>query len=260
MAKTYQWYYDGSLIGGATAKTHTLTSGQTDSNLIECRVDADFGADEVAALAKYGAAAGPSYSAISYQESSTNTASPSFTVDMSSYGSGDTVYVAYGAIQNVTAVTYDGNAMTQVVNTNGGTGGQRASIWKYTLTGTGGATDAFAFTLAASTNQHNFQGFVTDGTDEDSGALGNNASTTAITLTPTSSTNIAWCVGTAGGTPTDVTWTNGTEVAVQDPAITNKIVSTTKDDNVSTGGVTITMTNVGWVSGDDNAVVGVVVA
>ena len=53
MSKTYQWYYNGSAIGGATAKTHTLTSGQTDSNLIECRVQVDYGADQVAALAKY---------------------------------------------------------------------------------------------------------------------------------------------------------------------------------------------------------------
>ena len=53
MAKQYAWYYNGSAIGGATAKTHTLTSGQTDSNLIECRVQVDYGADQVAALAKY---------------------------------------------------------------------------------------------------------------------------------------------------------------------------------------------------------------
>lgn len=53
MTKTYQWYYDGSAIGGATSKTHTLTSGQTDSNLIECRVTADYGTDSVGALAEF---------------------------------------------------------------------------------------------------------------------------------------------------------------------------------------------------------------
>lgn len=55
MTKTHQWYYDGVAIGGATAKTHTLTSGQTDSDRIECRVQVDYGADSVAALAEYAA-------------------------------------------------------------------------------------------------------------------------------------------------------------------------------------------------------------
>lgn len=56
MTKSYQWYYDGAAIPGATGKTHTLTSGQTDSDKIECRVEADYGADGVAALAEYEAA------------------------------------------------------------------------------------------------------------------------------------------------------------------------------------------------------------
>lgn len=57
MARTRAWYYDGVAIGGATGKTHTLTTGQTDSSLIECRTEVDFGADSVAALAGYVAAA-----------------------------------------------------------------------------------------------------------------------------------------------------------------------------------------------------------
>lgn len=53
MTRTRQWYYDGSAIGGATGKTHTLTSGQTNSDLIECRTEVTYGADSVAALAEY---------------------------------------------------------------------------------------------------------------------------------------------------------------------------------------------------------------
>jgi len=56
MARTYAWYYDGSPIGGATSKTHTLTSGQTDQDRIECRTEVTYGADSVAALAEYPAA------------------------------------------------------------------------------------------------------------------------------------------------------------------------------------------------------------
>lgn len=53
MTKSYQWYYNGSAIGGATGKTHTLTTGQDDSSLIECRSTVTYGSDGVSALAKW---------------------------------------------------------------------------------------------------------------------------------------------------------------------------------------------------------------
>ena len=53
MTKSYQWYYNNSAISGATGKTHTLTAGQTNSDLIECRSTVTYGSDGVAALAPW---------------------------------------------------------------------------------------------------------------------------------------------------------------------------------------------------------------
>lgn len=49
MTRAYQWFYNGSAISGATSKTYTLTTGQDDSDLIECRTSASYGSGGVSA-------------------------------------------------------------------------------------------------------------------------------------------------------------------------------------------------------------------
>lgn len=157
MTKAYQWYYDGSLIGGATGKTHTLTTGQTDSNLIECRTEVTYGTDSVAALAEYPAAGGTLTTTwLTPQSSVTATSTPTFTIDMSSYGNGDILVIWYGTDQIPDSATYASNSMTlqTAATANASNAGGKITCYSYTLTGAGGATDSVVVNLPAGANNH----------------------------------------------------------------------------------------------------------
>lgn len=146
MSRTRQWYYNGSAIGGATGKTHTLTSGQTDSDLIECRTEVIYGTDAVAALAEYESAASFSISNTANPAAAFNEAgggAVTFSaVDVGTASADREVYVAVNMLEgpadggDISGVTIGGNAATPVVDSglvsNGSTA--VAAIYKYNLT------------------------------------------------------------------------------------------------------------------------------
>jgi hypothetical protein len=121
MSRTYAWYYDGVAIGGATSKTHTLTSGQTDQDRIECRTEVTYGTDSVAALAEY-AAGGITKTFIDKSANAYIDANP-LTVDLTSVATNDELYIgitlATGAGNSTgqisAAVDLEGTTMTQKV-------------------------------------------------------------------------------------------------------------------------------------------------
>ena len=119
MTRAYQWYYDGASIGGATSKTHTLTSGQTDQDRIECRTQVDYGADSVAALAEYPAAAGATFGVtIEQADSALTTNQTTVTYSAVSWTDAGTLIIPYGTFNGggttLTSITADGETATTI--------------------------------------------------------------------------------------------------------------------------------------------------
>lgn len=163
MSKVYQWFYNGVAIGGATSKTHTLTSGQTDSNLIECRVQVDYGTDSVAALAEYAASAGSPNPQAILENTTTQTAYTTAAWTPPA-GSNRAVFLclavsydsADGTNSTVGTVTWGGNAGTKVAELVVTGTGATAAIYRW-LESEFPATGS-TFTINISAQQTQFRG------------------------------------------------------------------------------------------------------
>lgn len=135
-------------------------------------------------------------------------------LDVSAYGSGDIVGVVYGPVQDTSAATLDGGAMTDVGATGGSAHG-RMRLFTRTLTGAGGSASNLVITLSTGTNEHIVSAFVVEGGQIATTTFtsSTNGATLSEDATPTKANNVilGFTQGNTAGFGSNVAWTNLTE-------------------------------------------------
>lgn len=127
-----------------------------------------------------------------FGDSTTSTASPSITVDLSAFGTDDQVVVMRGGQQYATACTVGGSSATKISNDTGAGYEARINAFRYTMTGAGSASTSIVMTLPSAAAIHDWAVFVI----ENGTYVGYSAQATATgaqlsnTLTPTKTTNV----------------------------------------------------------------------
>lgn len=146
------------------------------------------------------------------QTSSANATTHTYTIDTSGAAIGDILVVTSGTNSDRLSATYDGNTMSSLYSASSGISGRSQFGYKYTLTGTGGASKDVVISYNSAGNRDNFNAFWITGGDvvTQSTTSGRAASLTA-SVTPTDTTNVVIGVAHYEDGTTGIDWTGPTE-------------------------------------------------
>lgn len=234
-------------LGAAVTSGQTVTVAYNGTGLkgVDGEVMATFTAQSV--TNNVSGASPLTVTALTLVEDTSSGTDLSGTLDLSAYGSGDTLFVFAGPEQVVSTATIDGNSLLPEDVATGGLFGGRVNLMSFTLTGAGSATAALAITFAGNTNSKLAAPFMVQNgslvaTDTDSGGT---VSTLSGTVTPTDADNviIALAMGLEATMTGGVSWSGGvTEVRDATPVATDSGESYARADGAALSALTATMT------------------
>lgn len=144
---------------------------------------------EVSSAFTWTAAAAPASLAatsLGFASDQTSTTTPSFTVDLSGYGSGDRIIFIFGPGQEATALTVDGVAATLEYTNNGSSRGE-LTAFSYVLPGAGSASAAIAVTQTSALIANYLAVVAVEGStqvDDTSGAFSSGGASYSADVTP----------------------------------------------------------------------------
>lgn len=152
------------------------------------------------------------------QENIVSDTSPTFTVDLSAYGSGDRIIAAFGTSQPVTSATLDGTAMTLNSSATWASTAKDTAVFELVLTGAGSATASLVGTASGTTNR-NFLGVIaTSRSIVDGAAVNARGATATASVTPTDADNIVVGIAHVETGGNGVNWSVGNLTEIEEIA------------------------------------------
>lgn len=220
---TFQWQADtlgnGTFvnIGGATSATYDIAASEQGDD-VRCVVTGDDGTDTLAVntAATSVPAAASSFDVTQVgglQTSSSNTATPSISVDRTGYADGSIVLGIFGRGARPTGATLGGNAMTDE-GYSGGNAGGRVTVFSYALQSGDTGSLTMEMTLSSPRTDHQWGVWIIENGVIDEVLANNNSggSPAALSPTPTDATNkiLGIMMGRTMGAG-NASWTGPTE-------------------------------------------------